>query len=141
MQLARVIAGQRAHLPCASGGEPQQHTTAVGWILRPPQPSLALRPVDKFDHAVVAQAEAAGRVGDGGCRARGRTRYLQQELVLLGLQADCLRRALAKLQEAPQFEAEISEGGEQVVWDGRVGSRAHIYIVLRYVVGRCCNLS
>ena len=133
MQLARVIAGQRAQQPCASGRKPQQHAAAVFWVLRAQQQSLALRPVDQFDHAVVALAKAAGCVGDCRRRPCGRTRYLQQKLMLLRLQADCLCRILAELQEAPQLEAEIGEGGEQGIWNGEAGSGIHSYIVLRCI--------
>ena len=85
VQLPRVIVRERAQQPLAPACEPQKHTAAIGRILRAPQQSLALRPVDQLNDAVVAQAEAPGCVRNGGGRGRGRTRYLQQELMLLGL--------------------------------------------------------
>jgi hypothetical protein len=60
----------------------------------------------------VAHAETLGCIADRGRGTVGRSRDLQEELMLLRLQAELLRCVLAELEEQAELMTELGEGSE-----------------------------
>ena len=115
VELAEVIAGEAIEEAFAFRGEAKENAAAVGGVRGAAQEALVLGAVRELDDAVVAKAEALGGVGNGGRGAVGGTGDLEQELMLLGMEADGGGGGFAEVEEAAELEAEVGEGGEQGV--------------------------
>ena len=113
VELAEVIAGEAVEEALAFRSEAEQDAAAVGGVFGAAQEALMLGAVGELDDAVVAQAEALGGVGDGGWGAVGGAGDLEEQLVLLGMEADGDGGGFAEMEEAAELEAEVGEGGEE----------------------------
>jgi hypothetical protein len=74
--LSRMIARKSFHNPFALACHLQDRSPAIGDIRSSHQQTFALRPVNQFNYAVMAQAESFCGKRDGHSFAIGRTRHL-----------------------------------------------------------------
>jgi hypothetical protein len=112
-----------------------QYCPALVVVIHPPnkQP-FAFAAINKFNSAVVLEAETVSRIRDCDFNVRGRAGNLQEELMLLRLKARFCCRKLAEVQEMAQFVPEVGQGSEQQWIGDTVFAFLHIYIVSRYIV-------
>jgi hypothetical protein len=97
----------------------------------------------EFNDAVMAQAEPLGYVGDCGLLAVGGSGDVEQELMLLGMEAGVGGAAFAEVEELAEGVAELGQGLESLPVVGvamgvaieRWGRSPHekYYIALRYI--------
>ena len=120
-----MVVGEIIEDSAAGGRELQQDAAAVGWVVDTGEQASLFAALGELDDAVMAQAEADGGVGDGGCDAVGGSGDLQQELMLLGGEIALGGGGLAELQEGAELVAELGENLKSAV----VFVRRHKYIV------------
>ncbi len=108
-QLAAMVGCQLVEQPRAPGRDAQQNAAGIGLVAGALEQAFFHGTVRKFNHAVVAQTEALGSVGDGRNRASRRSGNLQQQLMLLWLQASGVRCLLAELYERPKAVAKFRQ--------------------------------
>jgi len=103
-----MIACKKVKNPLALARDSQNCPPPVVHVRCPHQQAFALGTIDQFDRAIVLQAKPLSSVGDRhGLILRGPC-HLQQKLMLLRLETRFQRRALAEVQEPPQFESKLS---------------------------------
>ena len=130
-ELAAVMRGEFLQQPGALGGDTQENTAGVRLVARAFEQAFFFGAIGELNHAVVAQAEALGGVGDGGdgaCRGAG---DLEQQLVLLGLKTGGMRGLLTELDKGAKAIAKFGQPFDQA---GRGGMVLHRYIVSRHIV-------
>ena len=108
-QLAAVMRRQLMEQPRAFGCDAQQNTAGICLVACALQQAFFFRAVRQLNHAVVPQAKALGRVGDGGNCASRRSGDLKQQLMLLWLQAGGVRRLFTELHKGPKAIAKFGQ--------------------------------
>jgi hypothetical protein len=112
-ELAAMVGRQPVEQSRALGGDTQQDAAGVALVGGALQQTLLDGAICQLHHAVVPQAEALGRVGDGGDGGGRRSGNLQQQLVLLGLQAGIVSGLLTELDEGAKAIAKFGQAFEQ----------------------------
>lgn len=97
VQFARVVLRQLLKDLPAFACQVQEGSALVFLVRRSCDQFLTFQAVDQFNRAVVLEAEAACRIGDGDGCAFGSSCHLEEQLVLLRLQAGVERSAFAEL--------------------------------------------
>jgi hypothetical protein len=132
MQLALVVGGESPQHPMALRRELQYDSAPIRCVVLSAKQAGLFTSLAELNHAVVPQAEPFGGVGDRGFGAVGRSGDLQQQLVLLGVQACLFGALLAKQQKLPE---RIAKRGERlqylIVWYGRSSLHISNCIVIR----------
>jgi hypothetical protein len=113
-QLAAVVRGELVKQTRAFGGDAQQDAAGILLVAGALQQALLLRSVCQLDYAVVSQAKALGRVGNGGDCIGRRSGNLQQQLMLLRLKSGIVGGLLAELHESAKAIAKFGEALDQV---------------------------
>jgi hypothetical protein len=96
LQLRDVFCNQRAKEALAVWRELDNRPPQIALVTMPADEPSALRAVDEFDRAVVAQNHAIREVADGSSQVVRRSSDHLQKLILLSLNAMLLRRNIAK---------------------------------------------
>lgn len=109
-ELARVLSGKLGQDAISLAGDVEDCAAAVGGIFGAFQQVFAHAAVHQLDGAVMPEAQALGRIGDGDGSVFRRAGHLEEQLVLLRLEARFHGGLLAEEEEAAQLEAEIGEG-------------------------------
>jgi hypothetical protein len=116
----------------AGSGEFEDHAPAVAGIVGSADKSGQFTAFAQLDHGVVLEAQRLGYVryrGEGSVWGSG---YLQQELMLLRLQACCCCGLLAKPEKSSDFRPEFGEELNFVAFCHFDSVFHCIYIVTRY---------
>lgn len=96
------------HFP-SFGCKHQNDTSSVGAVLPADQQASFFTSIAKFHDSVVAKAKALGRISDSRNYFRGRPGDLKQELMLLRLQANLLRRHLTEMKKRAELVPKLGE--------------------------------
>ena len=130
VEFARVVGGKLLEHRRAVRGNGEDNLAAILWVFGADEELFSDAAVDQADSAVMAQIEALGYISDGCDGARRRACDLQEQLVLLRMQARVERSLLAEVKEAAQVVAEVGQGAEKGFGAGfRSSLRLHICIV------------
>lgn len=81
-------------------------------VCRSPAPrdkTLAHRPINQLDRAVVLQLQPLGEIADRRAFSFGESLQGEHQLVLLGFQRRRVGRLLAEMNEAPDLKAELRQ--------------------------------
>ena len=132
-KFAAVVRGQFLEQPCAPGCDAQQDTASVGFIAGALEQTFFYGSVCELHYTVVPEAEALGRVGDGRECVGRRPGDLQQQLMLLGLQARGVRGLLTELEKRAKAIAKFGQPLDQAI-------RGRSYLFHRYIVSRHISL-
>jgi hypothetical protein len=111
LQLLAVLLRELFQHGFSFGRDLDQHSSAVLAVVVTLHESARHGPIDELDGAVVLDQQPLGEVADGW-RAVSAAEAAQheQQLMLLWFEAERVRSAFAKGEEAPELEAEASEG-------------------------------
>lgn len=131
-EFARVFAGKASEYSMAFPGDAENGAAAVGEIFGAFEQVLAHASVHEFYGAVVPEAEALGRVSDGDGSILRRAGHLEEQLVLLRLEACFHGGLLTEEEEAAQLEAEVRQSADEGMGSAGFGVSGHVYIVTRY---------
>ena len=134
-QFIRVIGCQAVKEAMAFRRHFENRAPLVAGIRGARQQPFALRPIDQLNSAVVLQAKPLGRVRDGDRLAVACAGDLQEELMLLGLEAGFERDAFAEVDKAAELIAKFCQAPKQRARAGLSTRVRHIYIVSRYFFG------
>jgi hypothetical protein len=124
----QLVAVQRAQprqnlLPLR--GQRHPHRPTVARVRTPVHKPLSLRPIDQFNHAVVAQLEPVSEFPHGRPLPAGKTLERQQQLILLRGEAVPAHRLLAEAQIAADSETKPSQR-LKILLRQRFGSRPFV---------------
>jgi hypothetical protein len=96
----------------AFGCDLQDDAAAVGGVLLAADQAGFFAALAEFDDAVMAKAQPFGYVGHGCFGVVWGSGYVEQELVLLGVETGFGGTALAELEELAEGVAELGQGLE-----------------------------
>lgn len=134
VQLVRVEGGELPEHLFAMRGDAEQNPAPVSGVFGAEEQALGDGAIDELDGAVVPEAEPLGRVGDRRFLTFRDAGYLEQQLMLLRLQAGVVRGFLAEMQKDSEL---VAEGGE-CAQEGAIArcivrACGHPRIVLRHI--------
>jgi hypothetical protein len=114
------------------GGYFEYYSSSVLWIGGAEQQSCFHRAVYQLNGAVVVQAQTRGGISDADGHARRRPCHLKQQLMLLRVQTDSIRRLLAELQEPAQLISKLGKDLQEVA----IGAILVHPFLFSYIVSR-----
>ena len=112
-EFARVVAGEAGQKLATFAGDAEDGAATVFLIDGAFEKAFALAAVDELYGAVVLEAEALSGVGDGDGGGCGRAGDLEQELMLLWMEAGGKGGVLTEVGEGAKVVAELGEGLEE----------------------------
>jgi hypothetical protein len=117
-------------------GDAEQDAAGIVSVAGSLEQALFLRAVCELDYAVVPQAEALGRIGDGGDCVGRRSGNLQQQLMLLRLETRVVSGLFTELYEGAKAIAKFGQAFDEAVGGVCYGVCYvfhFIYIVSRHI--------
>lgn len=109
MQFTRMVCGKSSQHPAAFLCHLQLNTPAIVEVLNAVDQTPFLAALAEFDHAMMPQAQPFRRIRHGRLFSVRNSCKLQEQLMLLRVEAGIGRPAFAVLQKTAQFVPEARE--------------------------------